>query len=222
MYRLKTKVVMTALNDAEPQSQSAHAVARRLSSLGGVVGVTIAPEPFDVAELREAVLGRHAMSGYSVRFDVEALLGFRLRRLLERSEQRDRSDQLAWFTHLHSRSGGRLSDALRLWMLAVQHVDEEAGELRVGPIPPGLPHPLGDLDDPTLLLLRRALHGSGIAPDALARTAGMTLAEARGRLAALSARKLLEADPTVEGAFVVPAHLESPVRDAIQARGWGA
>ena len=204
---------------ASPEGWS---LARRLSSLGGVVGVTIAPEPFDVAELREAVLGRHAMSGYSVRFDVEALLGFRLRRLLERSEQRDRSDQLAWFTHLHSRSGGRLSDALRLWMLAVQHVDEEAGELRVGPIPPGLPHPLGDLDDPTLLLLRRALHGSGIAPDALARTAGMTLAEARGRLAALSARKLLEADPTVEGAFVVPAHLESPVRDAIQARGWGA
>jgi len=194
---------------------------RRLSALGEVVGATVAPGPLDPRELQEAVLGRHAMSGYSVRFDVDALLGFRLRRVLGRHEQRQRTDRDAWFAHLHARSGGRLSDALRLWMAAVQAVDEEAGELTVGPIPTGLPHHLGDIDDRDLLLLRRALQGSTVDGLGLAHTSGMTLGQARGSLASLAARMLLE--HTEDGDFyAVPSHLESSVRDAVRARGWGA
>ena len=198
------------------------ACARRLSSLGGVVGVTIAPRPLDVDELRDAVLGRHAMSGYTVRFEVDDLLGFRLRRVFGRDKHRQRTDQLAWFDHLHARSGGRLSDALRLWMLAVRKVDEASGEIRVGPIPSGLPHRLHGLDDDSLLLLRRALQTAGIDSEGVSKTSGMPLANARGRLAALSARQLLKPKPDQGGAYVVPAHLESPIRDAIQARGWSA
>ena len=187
------------------------------TDLGSVVGCVVAPGPLDVDELERALLGRHAMSGMEVDFRVDDLTGVRLRRVLQSAPARARSDRHAWFVHLHQRSGGRLSDALRLWMAAVASVDEGEGRIELGPVPPGLPPTLHDVHDTDLLVLRRALAASGDTPEDLARVTMATEVSTRGRLQRLAGRGLLTES---DGAFTVPAHLESPVRDQVRARGW--
>ena len=194
-------------------------LASRHTELGAVVQAVVHPGPLEVDELERALLGRHAMSGYELEFQVDELLGLRLRRLVQAEPRRLVSDRHAWFSHLHRRCGGRLSDALRLWMAAVVEVDEEAGRLVLGPIPPSWPVRLDSLDDVDLLLLRRAVAASGLHPDELAEVHGGTAVAALGQCRRMTGRGLLEPHPD-SGRFVVPRHLESPVRDAVRRRGW--
>lgn len=191
------------------------ATAAALSAIGTAVPIHINPGPLTVHELRTAILGRHAMSGFGLQFDVADLLGFRLRRALEGDQARLVGDEAAWFEHLHTRARGRLSDALRTWMAAVSTVEDDT--LTLGPIDPDTAPDLRHLDDTTLVILRRALAEAHLQPEVLAQVTGEPTARTRGLLAALSGRGFLLHHN--EG-YSLPPHLEGPVRDALDARGW--
>ncbi len=191
--------------------------AKLHTALGALVGMEVEPGPLTVEELERAILGRHAMSGMTVSFRVDDLLGFRLRRVLLSDPARVRTDQQSWFEHLHRQSGGRLSDALRLWMAAVSNVSESTGSIEVGPIPANLPPSLSGLPDSDLLLLRRAIASSVLVTADLARVSTDSPEAALGRCQRLAGRGLLA--ETDEG-FVVPDAMQSPVRDEMRQRGW--
>ncbi len=196
----------------------AWATVARHSPLGRAVVRVVDGGVLNATELQTAILGRHAMSGYSANFDVDGLLGIRLSRVLRLEGERHDADRDAWFRHLHVRAKGRLSDALQLWMAAIQEVNEELGYIRIGPIPPGLPRSISHIEDEDLLLLRRAAVQSGLTPLGLAEVAGLSTRDARATLAALTSRGLLANDDG--DVYVVPGHLTGPVRDAIRLRGW--
>ncbi|HCH63281.1 MAG TPA: hypothetical protein DFR83_10780 [Deltaproteobacteria bacterium] len=191
--------------------------AQRHTSLGAVIGAVVQPGPLSARELEQAILGRHAMSGMTVEFRIDDLLGFRLRRAVRSGTSKSRLDQRAWFDYLHDSCGGRLSDALRLWLTAITQVDEAAGRIVVGPIPAAITPTLDGLSDTDLLLLRRALASSQLLAEDLARTSTDSLASARGRCQRLAGRGLLEESPN---GFRLPRTLVSPVRDQVRRRGW--
>jgi hypothetical protein len=189
----------------------------RHTPLGEVVGAVVDPGPLDVDELERALLGRHAMSGMDVEFQVDALAGLRIHRLIRAGPGQVRADRRRWFCHLHRHSGGRFSDALRLWMAAVESVDEDAGRLVLGPIPPGLPPRLDHLPDADLLVLRRTLITGLERPADVAHVTLESRVAVRGRFLRLAGRGLLH---ETDSGFEIPTHLRGPVRDQIRARGW--
>ena len=190
------------------------------SALGRAVPTVLNPGPLSQDELKEAILGRHAMSGYSLDFDVRELRGMRLADVLVQTGDRQRHHREVWFRHLRQQCGGSLSLGLRLWMSAVREVDEKDGVLRVGPVAPTALRALTALDDGSLILMRQGLIFGRLDPVRLSQVQGLDLLTSRAELAALEARGLLVS--VAPDRWTVPMHLCRPLREALIGRGWAA
>lgn len=110
----------------------------------------------DADSLRSALLIRHGMSGYNLRFArVGNDLGARLRGLLRPEVKAEALAEERFFERLHQASGGMLGDALRLWMASVVDVSVDRNDVVMGEVPPTPLPALRALPDEVQMTLRQ-------------------------------------------------------------------
>ena len=110
-------------------------------------------------QLRDAVLSRHALSGYRVAYERPSTgVGNWLAMQLRGSSTADELYERATFEELHEESRGNLRDGLRLWLASVRRVSPDGATLVLGPVPKvgdGWMRRLVDEDFLTLLQVSR-------------------------------------------------------------------
>lgn len=187
-----------------------HAVLRE--PLAEAFPTVVRLQPMTPALLQQALLTRHAMSGYDVQFDVQDDVRWRWRVLSGRTSEE------AFFDGLHAASGGVTRDALRLWLAAVREVDDAGAVVRIGPAPRP---PLGRikrLPEQTLLTLRVLLHHGWLTPQQHAELFCLRPTASVALLARMHHDGLLTQDEG--GRYTVAIHLSTPIRDTLSRRGW--
>ncbi len=115
--------------------QAVWSFAVRSTGLEEAMGTVVYLTALEVEQLEQALLSRHAMSGFEVSFEADEDLGWQLQHVLLRGDDRERRRRRAWFRTLHAASAGVLADALRLWMAAIEEVDMVNNQLRIGAVP---------------------------------------------------------------------------------------
>ncbi|MDG1481053.1 MAG: cation:proton antiporter [Myxococcota bacterium] len=187
------------------------------SPLSAAFSEEIIVPPMAPAQLQAAMLTRHAMSGYTLRFEASEDLGWQLRYLLRRTNDARRRTQEAWFDTLHMACGGQPLEALPLWLASIQRVDEAAGVIRMGPVPRPARGRLSRLSEDDLLLLRAALRQGWLDIDCCASLFRIDEQTARARLAGLAGMGLLEGEG---GCYSITAHLHGPLCAVLSERRW--
>jgi len=167
------------------------------------------------AELREAILRRHALSGLRVQFPPPPqshALADRLRAFL----QGPADPEALFFEALARESAGIYRTALELWLGHVEAI--EAGVLYLKPIAtPDLSRVIEDLDlDDVFTLVAILQHGS-LTPEEHALVFQRSISASRAQLDELLARELIEPDPDRPGLRVRP-EASRVVRDALYRR----
>jgi hypothetical protein len=164
------------------------------------------------------MLTRHAMSGYTLRFEAREDLGWQLRYLLRRTNDARRRTQEAWFDTLHMACDGQPLEALPLWLASILRVDEAAGVIRMGPVPRPARGRLSRLSEDDLLLLRAVLRQGWLDIDCCASLFRLDEQTARARLAGLAGMGLLEEGDG--GCYSITAHLHGPLCAVLSERRW--
>lgn len=130
------------------------AYADRVVALHDAFPERVYLNPLDAETLRRAILDRHNMSGYGLRFArPSGQRGFTLRRG-DNSQLQERFAR-HYFERLEAATGGILSDALRLWMASVVEVSEERNEILIGDVPRTPIRALRRLPEDVLMTLRQ-------------------------------------------------------------------
>lgn len=168
--------------------------------------------PMDGALLQQAILTRHAMSGYALDFEAQEDVHWQWRVWTGRSAQE------AFFEGLHAASGGITRDALRLWLAAVQDVDDAGSVVRVGAIPQPPRDRLSQLSEPMLLTLRLALLQGWVRADIHASLFCSSLTASATLLERMQHDGLLVAGP--DGTYMVADHLHTPIAATLNTLGW--
>lgn len=169
-------------------------------------------QPMSAGVLQDALLSRHAMSGYDVVYDQQDDVRWQWRILSGRSAQQ------AFFDGLHSASGGVTRDALRLWLASIKAVDDATAVVRVGTVPRPPRGRLSRLSDRILLTLRLVLRQGWVTPEIHARLFCTRLDESTALLARMKHDGLLRCEES-DHYRLVP-HLYTPIGDVLQQRGW--
>jgi len=107
-------------------------------------------------ELRRAVLARHRLSGFDVRFtrgDGHPMLW--IKEVLTPESREEAIYEGYYFQRLHEVTGGVLSDALRLWMASIVAMDPSTETMVVGEVPRTPLKSMRRLPDQALLTLRQ-------------------------------------------------------------------
>ncbi|MCB9677576.1 MAG: hypothetical protein H6737_20890 [Alphaproteobacteria bacterium] len=191
--------------------------AVRSAGVDTVFAQAIRMRPLTAEELEVALIGRHSMSGYGLRFESSQDLAWQIQDFLSRTEDAGLRHQKTWFRTLHMASGGILHDALQLWMASVLDVDETDALMRMGPVPQPPISRLRRLPEPTLLALRQVACQGWCTPDLYAGQFRVSREEARTQLAALTHAGLLVVE---DGRHVLAPHLAAPIVSVLSARGW--
>lgn len=193
------------------------AFANRVAELADAFAEIIELEPLDANDLAQAILARHSMSGYALRFEGDPGLGWRLRQLLRPSAHPDDRPREAWFAALHASSGGLLNDGLRLWMASISAVVEDKNEVVVGEIPPTPIMAIHDLPDQDLLTLRQVGRQGVMDVPIYAWLFRTSEIAAEAHLAHLAHLGLLH---RTEAGYAVADHLQGTVGRVLKERGW--
>ena len=175
--------------------------------------IHLAPLPHD--HLQDAVLARHRMSGYDATFGDDDDLPFLSR--FWRTTNREQRRQDDWFAALHEASAGVVQDALRLWMAAIDEVDEDRAFIHLGHVPRPPVARLAELPDDLLLTLVQALRQGWIDSELHAWQFRTDPASAQAVLAQLVHLGLLHAEGP---RYSVVPHLRGPLARALRQRGW--
>jgi len=195
------------------------AFADRVSELEDAFAEVIELNPLSVDSLAEAILARHAMSGYELQFEADPGLNWQVRALFRPSTEATDRGREAWFAALHAATGGLLNDALRLWMASILRVDEDKGLVVIGDTPPGPLDALRQLPDYDLLTLR-LIARQGVMDVGvhawLFRTSEVSSEAHLGHLAHLGLLRRTDAG------FTVAPHLKGAVIRVLAERGWDA
>jgi len=86
-----------------------------------------------VSELRQALMNRHSMSGYGLRFaDADTSTLWKLKRHIYKGLQDVEPNEAKFFEAIHREAGGVLRDAQSLWLASASVLDEEREELIMG------------------------------------------------------------------------------------------
>ena len=166
-------------------------------------------------DLQDAVLTRHTMSGYEAAFgddDDLPLFSF-----LWRRTNREQRQQTEWFRTLHEASAGVMQDALRLWMAAIDQVDDERDAIHLGTVPRPPVARLAELDDALALTLVQTLRQGWMDTDTHAWLFRQTPCDAEAHLAQLVHLGLLQ---DIGPRYEVVPHLRGPLERALKTRGW--
>ncbi len=187
-----------------------------LAPLADAFAEVIELPALDEVELEAAVLARHALSGY--RADFSRVAGHAgLAQLVGPEASRARRPAAAYFRALHAASGGLVRDALRLWLASIHHVDEGAGVVHVGALPPSALPALRALPRETVSALYQTARQGWIDADTLEGGVGTTRAEAEARLERWVRAGLLDRE---KAAYRIPLHLRGSVHRLLVERGW--
>lgn len=185
------------------------------TALREAMGEAVHLAPLGSDHLQDAVLARHRMSGYEATFgddeDLPLLSRFTARTNREHRRQQD------WFAGLHEASAGVVQDALRLWMAAIDQVDEDQALIHLGEVPRPPVARLAELPDDVLLTLLHALRQGWIDADLHAWAFRGDTATAQASLAKLVHLGLLQ---TEGPRFSVVPHLRGPLARALRRKGW--
>jgi hypothetical protein len=181
------------------------------------MGAVIHLHALTVSELEQAILARHAMSGYEVRFRGDDDIGWQLQHVLLRGSNRERRRQEAWFRTLHAASAGVLQDALRMWMASIVSVDDEAGVLEVGTVHRPPVQRLQELPDDQLLTLLQACWQGWITALQHATLFRGEPARSEAHLAHLEQVGLLV---RTGDRYRVSPHLRGSLHRVLRRRGW--
>lgn len=156
------------------------------------------------AELEEALLTRHGLSGMEVGFG-------------EESSDANRS---RFFRDLARASDGVLAQALSYWLGSIEQVDTSGGDgrVRIGPVPPGPHDALRALPDDLLHLGYLVLRQGWMTPSVLAGLLGIRLPMAEASLARMVGLGLVERTPA--DVFVFRRHLASAALRVLGEREW--
>ncbi|MCK6522710.1 cation:proton antiporter [Myxococcota bacterium] len=110
----------------------------------------------DAENMRRALLIRHGMSGYNLRFArVGNDLGARVRGFFRPEVKAEALAEERFFERLHQASGGMLGDALRLWMASVVDVSVDRNDVVMGEVPPTPIQAIRALPDDVQMTLRQ-------------------------------------------------------------------
>ena len=171
--------------------------------------------PLTADEMEMAVIARHTMSGYDLRFEA----GTDLRDLLFRRDVDAQSRRrAAWFRRLHRTTRGVVHDALALWMASVQEVDENAGEVRIGPVQEAADDQIRSLPDTSLLTLRQLLRQGWTSAERHRVQFRTTASAAMAHLASLAHQGLVETHDDVH--FRIADLVRASVQRVLSDRGW--
>lgn len=190
--------------------------ANRVAELSDAFADVVELEPLDTEGMANAILARHAMSGYDLRFVGDPGLAWQVRALLRPGSTENRSRE-AWFAALHSTTGGLLNDALRLWMASIVEVDEKTGAVVIGDIPEGPLEALRGLPDDDLLTLRQVARQGAMSASTHAWLFRSSLVAADAHLGHLAHLGLLERS---DDGYALSAHLQGAVARILDERGW--
>ncbi len=176
--------------------------------LARVLPYAIHLEPFGQKELEEALLARHEMSGFSLRFaelDIDAD---------QRAKQRFQSH---WFRQFHRATEGIARDAMALWLSAIVDVDVAKKEVVMGAVPQVPLVALRRLTPRSLLTLQAASRQGWIDEATYMRLFREPEVQATARLSSLAHWGLLE---WRDERYKMPAHLIRALHRVIKERGW--
>ena len=162
--------------------------------------------PLRPRELEQAVYARHKLSGWEVLVREDSV----------RSKRPE--DQQRFFDRLHERAFGSLSLALRLWLAAVEEVDESRRRVVLGDLPPSPLPAFSSLEDDGWMTLYLTQRQGWMDAESLAAMLLVGTTEAVGRLLVLTRRGFLERE--AGGVFIVPRHLRPVVLTVLRDRGW--
>ncbi len=139
--------------------------ASRVVTLDDVFFEKVHVGPLNVEQIRQAVLLRHAMSGYKLRFERHPSGGSDwLHHLPGRASPGSETLENSFFKRLHAASGGVLSDALGLWLASISGVDSSTDTVIVTTFPDPPLDALRDLPMDLLLVLRQVAHQGRLTP----------------------------------------------------------
>ncbi|MBX3269313.1 MAG: cation:proton antiporter [Sandaracinaceae bacterium] len=190
---------------------------RACAPLGDAFPEVVELGPLDEEALEAAVLARHTVSGYGLVFSHGIEPRSRLEEAaLSLTSPLSRPRQ-AFFRALHASSGGLLRDALRLWLAAVDEVDEAGDFVHLGPVPPPAIGALRRLGDDDVLLLYQVARQGWMSPEVLASLFRTDATAARARLVALEHAAVLFRTGDV---FRVAEHLRGSVERLLTERGF--
>ena len=173
-------------------------------------------QPFDVEQLRSAVLARHGMSGYDLDFGASSSSNGQVSRVVSRRLLAARS-QFSWFRALHEASGGLIRDALVLWMASVDKVDDGVSKVWMGSVPASPVDAIRHLPDDVLLTLWQIARNGWIDPEVHANLFRSSPRASEAHLNRLAHWGVLEAK---EGRFRITVHLRGAVVRVMTQKGW--
>ncbi len=164
------------------------------------------------AELREAIMVRHRLSGLRLRFLDGAAHQTTRRRWFGGAGSHD-DPESHFFSTLHERSGGVFRSALEIWLDSIEPA--ERGTLTVKPLGQSdLTDAVEDLTSEGHYTLVAALQHGSLTPAEHAEVFDMSLPASQARLLDLVGRRLLEDDPDHPG-FRVRPEARPPVRQVL-------
>jgi hypothetical protein len=154
------------------------------------------------ANLEQAILARHRLSGLRLRFAMPPAGHPHVSRLRNSLGWED-APQSLFFDSLHQQSGGIFRSAFQLWLSSVERYEGEYVDIRhpLSPIFSPLRQHLLQPDHFSLLAIQQ--HGS-LTPPELSEVLRDSPAESAARLERLQAMGLIESDPTDPGLRIRP------------------
>ena len=132
------------------------AYANRVVPLEDVFPEQVHLHALEREELRRAVLARHRLSGFEVRFtrgDGHPLLW--LKELITAESRDEEVLEAHYFERLHEATGGVLADALQLWMASIKDLETGSGTMVIGELPRTPLHYVRRLPEAALMTLRQ-------------------------------------------------------------------
>lgn len=192
--------------------------ASRALALDAAFPEVIHLAPANVEDLSAALMARHTMSGYQLRFEVSDSLAPWLRRAVFRRLDTETWTKEEWFRTLHTMSGGMIRDALRVWLESVRRVDDETGVVHLGPIPRPPARTLAQLPESALLALRQTMRQGWISAEQHARVFAVEKLDSEAELSRLMHWGLLE--KSSGDRLRIAVHLESSIYEVLAARRW--
>ena len=201
--------------------QSVWDYAVRVSGLKEAMGMVLQLQRLTTDQLEQALMSRHAMSGFGVEFVADGDLGWQIQHVLMRGEDRERNRRKAWFRTLHAASAGVLQDALRLWMASIVEVDRQQTIVRIGSVPRPPLTRLAQLPEADLLTLVEVSRQGWIDAEQHAALFQSTTGWSEAHLAQLRHVGLLVPDGAGDQPVLrIAAHLRAPLHRALTRRGW--
>jgi Kef-type K+ transport system membrane component KefB len=170
--------------------------ADRVVPLGDVFPHRVDLHTLGVEELQRAVLARHRLSGFGVRFiRPEGHPSIWIKEALTRESREEGIYERFFFQRLHEATDGVLSDALRLWMASIQGIEQGQDVMLVGDVPATTLRYMRRLPDEALMTLRQVARQGRLTVEGHAIQFRVDRAESEALLSRMAHWGLLVFDP---------------------------